>query len=396
MLEVAAALETVLRFARPLVAQSTALGPGALGRIVAEDLAADIDSPPFTKALMDGYALRTADLVAGQGKLKIVGELPAGKTPTKPVGVGEAIRIFTGAVMPEGADAVVMQERCERTDNTVTINDNGLAAGKNVLPRGAEMAAGEIVVPAGSRITPALIGLLAGMGRTEVKLYPWPRVRVLATGSELVDAKQTPVAGQIRNTNGPMLLAQAARVGALVADFGIGPDDEPALRDLIRDALDASDVLLLAGGVSVGDYDLVPKVLASLGVEVRFHKVRMKPGKPLLFGTLGNKLVFGLPGNPGSAFIGFELFVASAIRAMLGYADPGPRYRTLALTDGLKANHDRPTYHPAIVGDNGVRPQPWVGSADLRSLARVNAFVVLPAGPVEYAAEAMVNTLIVE
>ncbi len=392
MLEVSAALDIVLRFAQTLPTQMIALSPSACGQVVAGDLGADIDSPPFTKALMDGYAIRVGDV----GPRTVVDEIPAGTTPTKPVLPGEAIRIFTGAMMPDGADAVAMQERCERIGDTVTIADSGLTVGKNALRRGAEMAAGETVVFAGSPITPALLGLLAGTGRTHAELYPRPRVGVLATGSELVGPTQTPTAGQIRNTNGPMLLAQAARIGGTPTDFGIGSDDEASLRSAIRHALDASDVLLLAGGVSVGDYDFVPTVLQSLGVEIHFHKVRMKPGKPLLFGTLGSKLVFGLPGNPGSAFVGFELFVASAIRSMLGYAEPGPHHRMLALTEGLKANHDRPTYHPAIVKDDRVTALPWIGSSDLRSLARVSGFVVLPSGPIEYPAGARVNTLILE
>lgn len=399
MLDVSAALEIVLQFARPPAPTSEVLGFFALGRTIAEDLAADIDSPPFTKALMDGYALRTADLVDGRGVLKIVDELPAGKSPTVPVRAGEAIRIFTGAMMPEGADAVVMQERCERVGDAVHVADGGLTPGKNVLPRGAEMAAGEVVVHAGTRITPALLGLIAGIGCKYARLYPiYPRpcVGVLATGNELVGAGQVPVAGQIRNTNGPMLQAQAARIGAIPYDFGIGPDDEAALKQSVHFALESCDVLLLAGGVSVGDYDFVPNVLQSLGVEIHFHKVRMKPGKPLLFGTLGSKLVFGLPGNPGSAFVGFELFVAPALRAMLGHADPGPRTRELSLTNALKANHDRPTYHPAITVDDHVTALPWIGSADLRSLVRVNAFLVLPSGPIEYAAGATATTILLD
>ena len=392
MIEVAAALEIVLRFARTSTPRTVALDATALGQIVAEGLAADIDSPPFTKALMDGYAIRAGDT----GPRTIVNELPAGTSPTVPVRPGEAIRIFTGAMMPDGADAVAMQERCERTGDTVLVTDNCLTAGKNVLPRGAEMAAGEIVVRAGSIVTPALLGLLAGIGRTESHLYPRPRVGVLATGNELVGPMQRPTDGQIRNTNGPMLLAQAARLGSIPTDFGIGPDAEPELRLAIQSALDSSDVLFLAGGVSVGDYDLVPKVLAALGVDIHFHKVRMKPGKPLLFGTFGGKLVFGLPGNPGSAFVGFELFVAPAIRAILGYADPGPRIRQRILANDLKANHDRPTYHPAIADDERVTARPWIGSSDLRSLASVNAFVVLPAGPVAFPAGTAVNTLILE
>ncbi len=392
MLDVSVALEIVLRFAQPLEPQLTALNPSTLGQTLAEDIAADIDSPPFTKALMDGYAVRAGD----PGLLRIVDELPAGKSPSIAVNLGEAIRIFTGAMMPEGADAVAVQERCERTGDSVRVNDTGLTVGKNVLRRDAEMAAGEIVIGAGDRITPALLGLLAGIGRTEANVYPRPRIGVLATGNELVGPTRVPIAGQIRNTNGPMLLAQAARLGGVPTDFGIGPDDETALRYAIQTALDASDILLLAGGVSVGDFDFVPQVLAVLGVETHFHKVRMKPGKPLLFGTFGDKLVFGLPGNPGSAFVGFELFVAPAIRAMLGYAEPGPHVRPRMLANELKANHDRPTYHPAIVSEDVVTALPWIGSADLRSLARVNAFVVLPAGPVEFAAGDAVNTLILD
>jgi molybdopterin molybdotransferase len=378
MLEVADARAAVLRAARRLPPTAAALTPAALGRVLAEDVRADLDSPPFTKALMDGYAVRAADAPA---KLRIVREVSAGAGEAAAVGAGEAVRIFTGAPLPDGADAVVRQEDATVDGGWVTVG--AVRPGANVLPRGTEMTAGDVVLPAGMVLTPAALGLLAAVGRTAADLYPMPRVGVLATGNELVEPAAVPGPGQIRNSNGPMLAAQAARAGAVPTTFGVGRDDRAALAALIRDGLAASDVLILSGGVSVGTYDLVPDVLRELGVAVHFHQVRMKPGKPLLFGTWQDALVFGLPGNPVSSFVGFELFVRPALRTMTGHPDPGPVVAKLPLTEAISAKNDRPTYHPARLEGPSVRPLPWFGSADLRGLLAADALLVLPPGSVQ-------------
>jgi molybdopterin molybdotransferase len=384
MLSVAEAHGIVLRQTKRLPPENTPLFASALGRVLATDVAADLDSPPFTKSMMDGYAVRSADAIPG-ADLRVVEEVPAGAMPNRAVGPGEAVRLFTGAPVPDGADAVVMQEKTEPLNGgRVRIADPAVSPGRNVLARGKEMTVGEVVIATGTVLSPAAIGLLAVVGKTSVSAYPAPRVNVLATGNELVEPNARPGPGQIRNSNGPMLVAQAARAGATPRNLGIARDETAHLAAMIREGLATADVLLLAGGVSVGAFDLVPRALADEGVKSHFHHVRMKPGKPLFFGSRDDTLVFGLPGNPVSSFIGFELFVRPALRVLAGHPDPGPRSVTLPLTEPLTANHDRPTYHPAQLEDRRVRPLPWFGSPDLRGILTADALLVLPPGPVKY------------
>jgi molybdopterin molybdotransferase len=270
--------------------------------------------------------------------------------------------------------------------------------GQFVLRQGREMRAGEVVVPAGTVLGPAALGLLAAVGRTEARLYPAPRVSILSTGDEVVEPEQRPGPGQIRNSNGPMLQALTARAGATPHYLGISRDDPATLARLVRQGLDEGDVLVLSGGVSAGKFDFVPGVLREAGVEAHVHKVRMKPGKPLFFGTRGNQLVFGLPGNPLSSFVGFELFVGPALRKLAGHATPGPTFVPVPLVSDLVAENDRPTYAPARLEVTptglGVRPAAWFGSADLRGMLTADALLQLPAGPVNYAAGTAVPALL--
>lgn len=387
MLEVADALAVVVQHARSLRPVVAPLGPALLYRVLAVDAIADRDSPPFDKSLRDGYAVRAAD--CGQAvELRVVAEIAAGVMPRKAIGPGECARIFTGAPIPDGADAVVMQEDTETVGDRVRVADAAVRPGQYVFPRGAEMRAGDAVIPAGTRLNAAAVGVLASVGRAEVPVVPWPRVSVLATGDELVDVAAQPAPGQIRNSNGPMLVAQAVGVGAVVYDRGIARDTPDELRAKIGDALAGSDVLLLAGGVSAGKFDLVPGVLQELGVVPHFHKVRMKPGKPLFFGSNDGTLVFGLPGNPVSAFVCFELFVRPALRVMAGDSELGPRMRSLPLAEAVAESNDRPTYRPAKLEatESGwaVRLLPWAGAPDLRGLQPADALLVLPAGEARY------------
>jgi molybdopterin molybdotransferase len=310
---------------------------------------------------------------------------------------GQAIRIMTGAPIPAGADCVVRIEQTRLlADGQVGIESSPPKPGQFILRRATEMKAGDVVLAAGQVLGPQELGLLAGVGRTAARVIPAPRVAILSTGDELVEANEKPRPGQIRNSNGPMLTAQVGRAGGVPLYLGIGRDDEAELKRLIRNGLE-TPVLILSGGVSMGKLDLVPGVLKNLGMESHFHQVEMKPGKPLLFGTCGKSLVFGLPGNPVSSYCCFELFVRPAIRALAGYARPGPNWQQASVAEPFEYSTDRPTYHPAnlenVEGMNRVRQAPWFGSPDLRALTKANALMLLSAGSRTYPAGTTVPVL---
>jgi molybdopterin molybdotransferase len=370
----------------------------ALGLVLAEDATSDLDMPPYSKSLMDGFAVRTADLVAGRAELQVVARIVAGERPSEQaISDGQAVQIMTGAPIPPGADAVVMVERTTRcTDQaTVAIDDPGVRPGQNVMRRGAEMTRGQIVLKARTQLRPAEIGVLAAVGRPCVPVFPRPRVAVISTGNEIVEADQTPGPGQIRNSNGPTLAALVAAAGGEPRYFGIARDTRDDLRRLARAGFDA-DIVILSGGVSAGDLDLVPGVLRELGVREVFHKVDLKPGKPVWFGVVEtpevpstlnaqpSTLVFGLPGNPVSVVVCFELFVRPAIRQILGLTPAVSPLVTATLGEDKNYRSDRPTYWPARLefGDGGrtVRPVAWLGSPDLRANTEANGFIFFPPG----------------
>jgi molybdopterin molybdotransferase len=402
MLEVAAALEKVLAETRSKSPRTVPLSD-ALGLVLAEDVASDVDSPPHDKALMDGYALRAADVGEGAVELNVLEQVVAGCTPTRKVVPGAATRIMTGAPIPDGADAVVMIEQTEPADGAsqagatevptrVRINAPRPQAGQNIMPRAASMRQGEVVLTAGRLLRPMEIGLLAEVGRAEVQVVPRPDVAALSTGNELVPCDALPGKGQIRNSNGPMLRAMIARAGGQAVDLGIGRDDEEELRRLVALGLQ-HDVLVLSGGVSAGVLDLVPRVLASQGVEQVFHKVHLKPGKPLWFGVGRGQghdtLVFGLPGNPVSSLVCFELFVRPAIAALAGDRD-GPQMQSATLAAAHRQRGDRPTYWPGRrateAGSTKVTPLNWQGSADLRTLVDADCLIYFPPGEKDFPA----------
>jgi molybdopterin molybdotransferase len=304
--------------------------------------------------------------------------------PQHAVSPGHASRIMTGAPIPGGADAVVKVEQSKvLPDGRVALECPPPQPGTYILQRGREMRSGEPVLASGTVLRPQEIGLLATVGRTAAGVIPRPRVAILPTGDELVDAAQSPGPGQIRNSNGPMLGAQTSRAGGVPCYLGIGRDELESLHALVMDGLKA-DVLILSGGVSVGKRDLVPEVLHTAGVTAHFHTVDMKPGKPVFFGTREQTLVFGLPGNPVSSLVGFELFVRPALRRLRGMTDPGPRFVEARLVEDYSYRTDRPTYHPARLELTAqgyrVAVVPWFGSPDLRGLLRANAVALLPPG----------------
>jgi len=384
----------------------------AWGMVLAEAVASDVDSPPCDRSVVDGYAVCSADLRDGSAELTVLEELPAGRLPKHAVARGTAVRVMTGAPIPPGADAVVMVEHGQLLeDGRVRLTQAAATAGQNILRRAAAMSRGEVVMEAGRLLRPADVGLLAEAGHSRVRVVRRPTVAVLATGSELVPAWQKPGPAQIRNSNGPMLLAAIRQAGGVAIDLGIAIDEPEALRRCIKAGLEC-DVLVLSGGVSAGAWDLVPGILQALGVEQRFHKVRLKPGKPLWFGTLAgpqrSRLVFGLPGNPVSSFVCFELFVRPALAALAGRPAWQRPERTGRLTAGFRHRGDRPTYHPATAVPPAdaqsnepplhynVTPLVWQGSADQRTLARANALAIFPAGDGTYQAGDAIPLLLLD
>jgi len=398
MISVADALHLVLQHCAPLAPATISPVMDALGLVLAEDVASDLDMPPFDKAMMDGYAVRRSDVSEGI-PLMVAAEVMAGQVPP-PLPAGQAIRIMTGAPIPAGADAVVRVEQTKTLDDgRVRFEAGQPKEGHHILRRGAEMTTGQVVLTAGTVLAPQHVGLLASVGRSSVKAVPTPSISILATGDELVEANQRPGPGQLRNSNGPMLHAQATRAGAAPRYLGIARDEPAALRSLIQEGM-KSPMLMLAGGVSMGQRDLVPDVLKELGVEAHVHHVAMKPGKPFYFGTRGESLVFGLPGNPVSSFCCFELFVRPAIRKLAGFSDPGPNWRQLPLADDLVHSSERPTYHPAMREKwdrtEYVRPVPWFGSPDLRGIAKADALLLLPPGAHTLAAGTPMPVLVLD
>ena len=418
-----------------------------LGLILAEEVASDIDSPPFDKAMVDGYALRSADLVDGRGELEVIEEIIAGATSQKSGGPGQCWRIMTGAPIPADADAVVMHEHTQFVEfdprnkpavqiagpafgrfGRVRIEEDRFRVGQNIMRQGASLRRGDIVLSPGREIRPVEIGLLAEVGRTEVSVIQPPTVAILSTGNELVPPDQVPIAGQIRNSNGPMLTAAIRAAGARPVELGISRDEPAALRDALAKGL-RSDVLIVSGGVSAGALDLIPGLLKELGVVEVFHKIRLKPGKPLWFGVrapsadpsppaplpqgergelmqaplaprpspltpspsssslaprpspLAPTLVFGLPGNPVSSLVCFELFVRPALARLSGGA-VSEELQTIParLTSDFAHRGDRPTFHPAILSSDRqsptITPLPWSGAADLRGLSAADALAI--------------------
>lgn len=405
MLSVADALHTILEHCQPLPAQPLPLSPSILGSVLAEDILSDLDMPPFDKSLMDGYAVRSSDAPAGKAILDILEELSAGKVPSRDLAPGQATRIMTGAPIPPGADAVVPIEKTHLLQaRQVELRADSVKPGQNILLRGREMKQGECVLPKGTVLRPQELGVLATVGRTVVQLTPPPRVALLATGDELIEPDQVPGPGQIRNSNASMLLAQSARAGSIPRYLGIARDSLDSLRPLVLQGLETSEILVLSGGVSAGKLDLVPDLLREVGVVAHFHKVQMKPGKPLFFGSYaspsGKRLVFGLPGNPVSSFVCFELFLLPAIRRLAGHPQVERPRGMARLLESFRHQSDRPTYHPATLSPDAsgwtVQPVRWFGSADLRALLGANALLLLPPGERTWQSGETVETLWLE
>jgi molybdopterin molybdotransferase len=382
----------------------------ALGRRLAGDVISDRDYPPFDKCLMDGFAVRNSDVLRAPVELNVVGEIPAGAKATRPLGAGEAMAIMTGAPMPPGADGVVPVEdtqlplpppsgegRGEGVSNWDNPSDpsspltpvlsrkererlvrilRASSPGRFIARRGADCRAGTAVLSRGTLFGPAQLAVAASVGCAQVDVFAKPRVAVLSTGDEIVPVDQTPGDSQIRNSNSILLVSLLTRLGCEVTDLGIARDDPSAIRSAIQAGLN-HDALFVSGGMSMGEYDFVPKILLDIGVALKITKLRIKPGKPFVFGTIESpaRFVFGLPGNPVSGFV-CTLRLASRLIARMSGASVLERWINAPLATALPANGPREFYQPAVWDGSKITPLKWNGSADIHTLAQANALLV--------------------
>jgi len=356
----------------------------SLGLVLVEEVRCDMDMPPFSKAMMDGYAVRAADTEDAPVTLKVVTTIHAGKVPRRGIAMGQAARIMTGAPIPDGADAVVMVEKTEAVgDDEVRVLE-AVPAKKDVVAQGEDAWNGITVLSPGRRIRSAEVGVLAAVGKTQVRVYAPPRVAVLTTGDEVVPPARTPGPGQIRNSNSAALMARLTRDLAHPEDLGILPDEVDLMRAALRASLGSFDVVLLTGGVSMGEKDLVGRALTAEGFHQVFHRINLKPGKPALFGTSKGSLVFGLPGNPVSVSVTYEILVRPLLRYLLGFAPVHRPRVTAKLVSPAPKAIPREQFIPAqlIETPSGftVKTVSWHGSADLFGFAAANCLLRIPAG----------------
>lgn len=381
-------VERVRGLGRALVVEEVSLvgvaGDGALGRALAEELRSDREYPPFDRSIRDGYAVRAAETGGGVA-LRCVGELKAGDTPATEVTPGTCVQIMTGAALPPGADAVVMVEHTSREGDGVRL-DRAVKPGQHVVPRGSEQATGDVAVAARTRLGFTEIAAAAQVGAARVKVYRKARIAILSTGDEVVDVAATPAPYQIRNSNSASLSAQVTLVGGEPVPLGNAKDDPADLKTKIADGLKA-DALILSGGVSMGKYDLVEPVLREFGAEFVFDAVAIRPGKPVVFGICQGRPIFGLPGNPVSTMVTFELFVRPAIELLAGQASKPLKSFEAVLAETVTEKPGLTHFLPAVLSwpsglqlvGPSVAPVRWQGSGDIAAITKANCLLVVPA-----------------
>lgn len=387
MIPVAEAIQIVQAQTRALKPEPVALAE-ALRRYLVQDIVADSDLPPFDRSQMDGYALRTADVQSAArevpARLKIVGESAAGRGWHQELHSGEAVRIMTGAPVPPGADSVQQVELTRAADGDAEVEIlESVTLGRSIVKRGAEIRAGETVLTAGERVDAGMMAVLASFGYAQVEVGSRPRVAVLATGTELVPVDQKPGNDQIRDSNNLSIGAYAQLGGAIVERLPLAGDDTELLKRQISEAGERSDIVITSGGVSVGVYDFTKTALRELGAEIFFERVALRPGKPTVFAQLPNgTLVFGLPGNPVSVSVTFNLFARAAILAMQGAKQTELESETALLDKSVKGAIRRQSYLPATLRTNDdaqliAEPLKWGGSSDFVAFARARALIVV-------------------
>ncbi len=351
----------------------------SLGRILAEDVKSDIEMPPFDKSAMDGYACRKQDVY---NTLEIIEVIPAGKTPEKEIGQNQCANIMTGAPIPKGADCVVQVELTEETDGE-TVKINEIPARDNISFKGEDVKVGTKVLDKGTKIEAQHIAVFAAVGYTDVLVYKQPKVGIISTGDELVEPQNKPSLSQIRNSNGYQLIGQVKACGAIANYIGIAEDTPEDTFDKVSKALKENDIVLLTGGVSMGTFDFVPQVLEQAGVKIEFDAIAVKPGKPTTFGMADKKFCFGLPGNPVSSFVQFDLLVKPLIYTLMGQVyKPLDIQMTLGV-DFKRRNPDRKAYFPIIIENGEVLPVDYHGSAHIHALSSAHGIISMEIGQKE-------------
>ena len=352
-----------------------------LGKVLAEDIYSSLNIPPLTNSAMDGYALKSSDTLKAPLLLKVIEDLPAGRVSTKKINKGKAIRIMTGAILPEGADAVVEVEKTKREERGFVKVLFRVKRGENVRLAGEDVKKGELVLKKGTTIRAAEVGMLATLGRRKAKVLRAPRVAIISSGDELLEVGKRIRDGKIYDANGYSLQAQVIEASAVPLYLGVVKDKIEALRKKFKEGLKQADLLISSGGVSVGDYDLVRGVLKELG-RISFWQVRQRPGKPLVFGLAGRKLIFGLPGNPVSSMVTFEQYVRPALLKMGGRADLKRKEVYAEVTEEIKKRKGLKYFIRAVVRkeDNKyyVKTTGPQGSGILKSMILANGLIILP------------------
>ncbi len=354
------------------------------GRILAEDLFSDMDMPPFDKSAVDGYACRLSEIFQKTGLqdvalLQLIETIPAGAVPKKNILSGQCSKIMTGAMVPAGADGVIMVEETEMAgEKLVRVSCEN--TGTNICYRGEDIRMGDVVLQKGIQITPAHVAVMAAVGVINPLVARFPRVGIISTGDELVEPGVVPGMAQIRNSNALQLEAQVKAVPALPSYYGIVPDEGSSLREIIDLALADNEVVLLTGGVSMGDFDFVPAIMQEAGIEILFKSVAIQPGKPTVFGRRDNRFVFGLPGNPVSSFVLFEMMVRPFLRRMMG-CNTAPLVLTLPMgVDFSRRKSIRKSMIPVILRDGAVFPIEYHGSAHINAYTIANGIMQVEIG----------------
>ncbi len=358
----------------------------AAGRILREDVKADMDNPPFTNSAMDGFAVRAEDTAGADADkpvvLKIVGEAAAGSGATLKIGPGETAAIMTGGPLPDGADAIVIVEDTQKSGNDSVHIFRPAKKNNHVRFRAEDIRKGETVIPAGTYITPPIVALLATFGRSRIKVAQKPKVGIISTGNELVEPPAVPAAGQIRNSNAYYLFSSILQHGGLPEYFGIAADDKDKTEKKLSEALQTSDMLITTGGVSVGEYDYVKEILLKMGVSLHFTRVAIKPGRPLTFGTKNNRLFFGLPGNPVSTMVTFNLFVVPSIARFCGIHNFERTILPCELEEDLRLSPGRRNFIRFMVRNEGdvllAKSTGRQDSGRLRSIAYADGIASFP------------------